>query len=475
MSIDYEIPEEYYFRVHHIRPRFKNDVESVLIYIASEISKLPPMVKDDFMESVNKAIKRYPGNATKTPKTINNWRTEISSLFGLIVYNTEYNTCAPGAITKTLAENQDLIEFFKYFLYYFQYPGAHLKTYEIMKFIEAGIKFKPAKYILDLLYSGEKKEGKRFGITKAELTHCVFNDLRVTRDGKKPSQVVDLIIENRKKNAKYNWSGDIIRYAGDILDYMVLADLLVQYGNTYYLNLNDQESIAAFRKSNVYFNFYNPLYGKKQLTLDDVNVFYDQWYHFVNREIKDDIFKTDLFKYLGIDRSEYTRLQEISYEEFYRILESKEEIKTKEIGDFGENLVHGHECMRIKLAGREDLIHLIMKIPSAFAMGFDIHSVEPDETKRYIEVKTTISQSSITFNKFHMTTNEWKTAESLRERYFVYRLMVSKDNRKMFIIRDPVSQYKADTGAIEIMIRDGADVTFNDSAGKLEGLLIWAS
>ena len=31
----YEIPEEYYFRIHHCRPRFKGNVENVLIYMAT--------------------------------------------------------------------------------------------------------------------------------------------------------------------------------------------------------------------------------------------------------------------------------------------------------------------------------------------------------------------------------------------------------------------------------------------------------
>ncbi|MBD5110976.1 MAG: hypothetical protein HDT42_00340 [Ruminococcaceae bacterium] len=38
----YNIPEEYYFRIHQIRPRFKDDVENVLIYMATEIAKLSP-------------------------------------------------------------------------------------------------------------------------------------------------------------------------------------------------------------------------------------------------------------------------------------------------------------------------------------------------------------------------------------------------------------------------------------------------
>ena len=42
-----------------------------------------------------------------------------------------------------------------------------------------------------------------------------------------------------------------------------------------------------------------------------------------------------------------------------RIIQYFDQFTTKDIGDIGENLVHGHECMRIKLGGREDLLHLL--------------------------------------------------------------------------------------------------------------------
>ena len=79
--------------------------------------------------------------------------------------------------------------------------------------------------------------------------------------------------------------------------------------------------------------------------------------------------------------------------------------------------MHGHECMRIKLGGREDLLHLIKRIPTQFAVGYDISSVELDERKRYIEVKTTISSKPLHFNRIHLTKNEWNTASSTHDRY----------------------------------------------------------
>ena len=471
MALNYNVPDEYYFRIHHIRPRFKNDVENVLIYMASEISKINTKDKKDFMEEVNSAIRTYPGNAIKAQKTIDNWRTEISSMFGLIEYDSELGFCSSGTMANTLAENQDLVEFFKCFLYYFQYPGGHLKTQETLKLIEKGIKFKPATYILKLLEDAEKKTSARFGINKTELAHCIFNDLRVTRDHRSNEEVIDLIVNNREKNLEYDWTGDIIRYAGDILDYMVIADLLVMHGNLYYVNHDNQETIIAFIKNEIYFDKYDSLYEIPNITIENVNIYQDAWFHFINQKIDSDIFKTDIFKYMGIEKSDYEKLEQSAIKDFHKRIDESGTVGTKEIGDMGESLIHGHECMRIKLGEREDLIHLIKCIPNHLAVGYDIQSVELDELKRYIEVKTTISNKIINFNKFHLTTNEWKSAEGMNEKYFVYRLMISKNETQLFIIQDPVRKYKNDL--LGMTPRNGADIIFKEDSGQYEELLTW--
>ena len=74
-----------YYRIHHIRPRFKNDVEGVLFFIANSICQIGRLPKKEFKKELNAAIRFYPGNLNSTDKTINNWRTEISALFGLII------------------------------------------------------------------------------------------------------------------------------------------------------------------------------------------------------------------------------------------------------------------------------------------------------------------------------------------------------------------------------------------------------
>ena len=469
----YEVPKEFYFRVHHCRPRFKSDVENVLVYMATEISKMNEDDKDSFANQLNSAIKRYPGNEVKTLKTINNWRTEISSLFGFLEY--DGNRRKPGRRAIELAKKEDLVEFFKYYLYNFQYPGAHLKVHEISKQIQAGIHFKPAQYILAVLKYAEDSTGSRQYITKSEACHCIFNDLRCTRDNDSPEKVWKRILNNRKNKVEYDETGDVIRYAGDILDYMEIANLLVMHGGkNFYINTLENEAILKFINSTEWFDEYDSFIGKRTATYDEINACYDDWFRFVNRDITETDFETDLLAFIANDAEEYQELKKQSYALYDKVLENSGSLKTKEIGDMGESLVHSHECQRVKIGGRSDLIHLIKRIPTQFAVGYDIQSIELDERKRYIEVKTTISSKPLHFSKVHLTPNEWSTANTMRDRYFVYRLMISKTEKKLFLIQDPVGLYKRDL--IDMIPKDGADITFstkNIEVGRFEELLTW--
>lgn len=469
--MEYKIPEQFYFRIHHARPRFKNDVENVLIYVAESIAKLEPMPEADFAQRLNQAIYGYPGNAHKELKTINNWRTEISSLFGFVQHN-DNDIAEAGRRAKELAEDGDLVAFFKTYLYSFQYPGAHIKSHAILEQIEHGIHFKPAQYILRLLTHIKKVEGANIGLTKGEICHCVFNDLRVTRDGEDVSLVWERIKSNRKNKLTYDMTGDVIRYAGDIVDYMEIANLLKTWDSrTYYLNDLETETIVKFIESKEWFSGYDRMIASHSGSLDAINSVYFDWFSFVNRDMDTTDFKTDILAYIANDQQEYEALKNTGKEITDRI-EAEEEFTTKDIGDMGENLVHGHECMRVKIGGREDLIHLIKRIPTQFAVGYDISSVELDERKRYIEVKTTISSKPLHFNSVHLTRNEWNTASTTRDAYYVYRLMISKGATKLFLLQDPVGLYKQDK--INMIPNDGADITFDPKAvGRFEDLLVW--
>lgn len=483
---EYQIPKEYYFRLHHVRPRFKGDIENVLIYVAEEIARVGEKATDDFVADVNAALFRYPGNAHRELKTINNWRTEISALFGFIQH-TEI-TDKPSRRAIELANNQDLVECFKVFLYNFQYPGAHIKPRAVLEQIEQGIKFKPAQYVLQLLRYANREGKNSIGITKTEACHCIFNDLRVTRDHEGVESTWKRISDNRKNKMTYDQTGDVVRYAGDILDYMEIANLLKTYDSrTYYLNTLEEESIIKFCESNEWFDGYDNMIQSRRGNLETVKACSDGWFAYVNRDMKNTDFSTDILAYIANDAEELKQLKEnarnakdaglADFIERDDVIEKRiatyyDMLTTKDIGDIGESLVHGHECMRIKLGGREDLIHLIKRIPTQFAVGYDISSVELDERKRYIEVKTTISSKPLHFNRIHLTKNEWNTASSTHDRYFVYRLLLSKSERKLFLLQDPVGLYKQDK--IDMIPADGADITFDPKqVGQFEELLTW--
>lgn len=483
---EYKVPKEYFFRVHHVRPRFKGDIENVLIYVAEEISRVGEKEVDKFVEEVNAALFRYPGNAHRELKTINNWRTEISALFGFIEHTD--TTDKPGRRAIELAKSGDLVECFKTFLYNFQYPGAHIKPNRVLEQIEEGIHFKPAQYILKLLRYANRDGGNSIGITKFEVCHCVFNDLRVTRDCEGVEKTWDRIFQNRENGVAYDQTGDVIRYAGDIIDYMEIANLLKTYDSrTYYLNTLEEESIVKFCESNEWFDEYDKMIRKKSGTMEDVKACVSGWFSYVNRDMEDTDFSTDILAYIASDEEELRQLKEnttnveisglsdlIQRDDILekRIIQYFGQLTAKDIGDIGESLVHGHECMRIKLGGREDLLHLIKRIPTQFAVGYDISSVELDERKRYIEVKTTISSKPLHFNRIHLTKNEWNTASSTHDRYYVYRLMLSKNERKLFLLQDPVGLYKKDK--INMIPSDGADITFDPKeVGQFEELLTW--
>lgn len=448
--------------------------------MATQIARLDPCERTAFNQQLDQAIRLYPGNISKTPKTIANWRTEISALFGFIVYDESH--FKPGKMSLLLAENQDLVSFFRYFLYYFQYPGGHLKTQETLKLIQKGVRFKPAKYLIQVLLEGKKqayKKDSKFGINKAEATHCIFNDLRVSRDGRSPKETVALILENRDKGIQYDCEGDVVRYAGDILDYMVLGDLVTLRPNSqYYLNTTQIEVIDAFNRDTSFFEPYQRLYPLgHNVCLADIKETQSEWFDYVNSELSETIFQADALSIIE-EFSESEQADEPTskfvMEVINKIRRDRERglsIKTKEIGDTGEALTIEHEKNRLRGLRKDDLLHLVVKMPESLGVGYDIKSYEGTNNKfRFIEVKSTISIGKLATKAFSMTTNEWRSAKAFKEQYFIYRIMISKKDITLFVIQDPVGKEREEL--LEMMPRKGADITYTEHSGYWENLLV---
>ncbi len=305
--MQYKTPNQYFFRIHHARPRFKSDVESVLLFVCQRISNLSKQPSSLYDAELYKMIRSFPGNYEKAPKTIHNWRTEISALFGLIETDSDYSE--PGFYAKLLAKNEDLIEFFRYFLFTFQYPGGHIKPQKIAEQIEVGIEFHPAKFIINLFFEGQRILGdeKQFSVTSAELTALVFNDLRVTSHKTRDAKfVAETILENRKNRVEYDQTGDVIRYAQDILDYMVLADILNKRVNTnsYHFKHQGHEAALKIEQRAPMFTGYKAFYGKGTPDTSQIALVEDEWMHFVNKDRISEAFVGDILSILETENTE---------------------------------------------------------------------------------------------------------------------------------------------------------------------------
>ena len=118
----------------------------------------------------------------------------------------------------------------------------------------------------------------------------------------------------------------------------------------------------------------------------------------------------------------------------------KEERRKTKLGDRGEKIVMLAEIDRVmkergvteeqakKLVIRESL--------KSDATGYDIRSVNPDGTHRYIEVKATTRK--VGDMSFFYTINEYLTAQEHKENYYVYIVYEILTNKpKIWVLKNP--------------------------------------
>ena len=484
----YQVPDKYWHRIHFVRPRFKSNIENVLLYMANECCKIPKCSCEEYNKRYFNAIRMFPGNIDMADKTLHNWRTEIPALFGFYKENKDLDVTETSKMAKFLHDNQDLTQFLRLFLYSFQFPGGHMKPQDLKPIISHGIRFKPARTIIKVLMSGnelfsESDEIKTMSISAEEATYCIFNDIRVTSGEVSPKQVAQTILYNRKNKIKYynpkdpktlslkgkaRTKGDMTRYAGDILDYMETANLLNKHHGYYTLKDNEISALSAFAKDVTWFNGYDSFYKRENATTD-LSKIEPLWFEYVNNSMNPELFKTDIRSIIG-----QTEEIDVVFENRIKDVVSSEKRTNKDIGNLGEAIICSHEKMRLRINGYEDFIKLVQIVDSpAYHPGFDIDSFEADGTEdhRYIEVKTTISKQKIQMYGFHMSPNEWRVAGTIKEHYCVYRLMLSEKEKVLFILRNPVALYKSDM--IDAEPRDGMEITFSAEHFKPTELLSW--
>ncbi len=485
----YVVPTEYWHRIHFVRPRFKSNIENVLLYMANECCKIPRCSCQEYSDRYFNAIRMFPGNIGMADKTLHNWRTEIPALFGFYNEDKLSDTTETSNMAKFLHEKQDLTQFLRLFLMSFQFPGGHMKPQDTRDIICLNIRFKPAQCIIKVLLEGNKllaknDSEKEMSISAEEATYCIFNDIRVTSGSVSPKTVAQTILDNRKKKLKYynrkdkniqslrgepRSKGDVTRYAGDILDYMEIANLLNVHYGYYSLKENQTQAINTFNADKSFFNGYENFYGRNNYETSELSDVEPLWFDYVNKSMKPDLFISDIRSILKPDEE-----IDVVFDDRIKDVVTSGTKTTKDIGNIGEALVCGHEKMRLKIKGYDNFIRLIQIVDSpSYHPGFDIDSFEADGTEDhcYIEVKTTISKKKVQMYGFHMSPNEWRVASTIKEHYCVYRLMLSEQDKTLFVLRNPVALYKTDK--IDAEPRDGMEISFTEEQFKPTELLVW--
>ena len=179
-------------------------------------------------------------------------------------------------------------------------------------------------------------------------------------------------------------------------------------------------------------------------------------------DLKFEDFKTDV----GVFIRSHAVTPDVDIEVDY---ETVHKLSTKEIGDKGEAIIITHEKAKLIEEGADHLIHLVKFMPTHLAVGYDVQSREFDDSHKFIEVKTTVSNKKLTQYRFHLTPNEWNSAFTNRDNYYVYRLVITAEKRNLFIIKDPVGAFQK--GLVKVMSPSGFDIIYNEKSGWDEKLL----
>lgn len=462
----YRTPAEFHIEMHFVRPRFKNELESVLSHMSSSICEIEPATSKTFKKLLNKSIEEYPGNKGKAKETINNWRTEISSLLGLIQYDKDI--LKPSRLAFELNKNQDFISFFKCFATKLQFPGGHLKDFNC-ELINQDIKFKPAELFLRVIKLLGKISTEQAFLTKDEATYVLLNDTRFLGINSDLNIATKIIQKNRNEQfLEYAGQvgckkshGDQTRTASEILDYMELANILQKKGRRFIINTSELKVIERFLKHPDLFQGYDSFYGNDKLKPSDISGIRADWFDYVN-DLNFEDFKTDV----GVFIRSHALTPDVDIEVDY---DTVHKLSTKEIGDKGEAIIIAHEKAKLIEEGADHLTHLVKFMPTHLAIGYDVQSREFDDSHKYIEVKTTVSNKKLTQYRFHLTPNEWNSAFTNRDTYYVYRLIITAEKRNLFIIKDPVGAFQQ--GLIKVMSPSGFDIIYNEKSGRDEKLL----
>lgn len=433
----YTISADNYYRCAFPRGRMLSKLEDDLSIFVQLIFQKSHSKEADFEKGFDE---EYGKLHSLEEKTIKNHRTEMISLYGL-TQTSQDGYVEPSKMSRVLSETQDFYLFFKLFCLKFQFPNCINKPQITIEEINKGVRFKPAKFILQLMSLGVKKYGWDFSVSSGEISSLVFNDLRVTSGKINADVCMDMLTTNRKDKVIYEGGSKANQHGREFLGYMRLANLLIasDNGRDFKLNRNEGESIDYLLKDDRFFEIPAE-YADTHETRISVCQSWETWYGDV-----DD-------KDISALQTKPQTLPELVKESGVPSEEAKSpeaapiQTTMKDIGDLGEIIVLKYEKDKIGKI-RPDKISLIQRVSNDTILGFDIQSFEFDDLdkKKFIEVKTTnrtYPPDLEVLTSFYMSSNEWQTANNYLDSYYIYRVFLLHNETKIFVVKNPTDKEK---------------------------------
>lgn len=452
-NMEYSTPPQYKLELHFPRSRFSRDFEDTLILLSSKMVELGTVSKEVFESEIDNFLHNL-SNYTLADKTIANQRTEMLRLYGLGKYIGE--DVIVGNRTYELIRNQDIPRFFKSLCNRFQFPSGVNKIQFTSDYVAANVRFKPAQYLIRLLRAGKDLTGKSVAVTAKEIAHFVFNDKRVTVNHDGAKECMKRLLDLRRKDILCEKTSDVIRYARDFMNFMVQANLLIEYNKTYILNEREKDALDFIVNDKSFFDEYNKaLMPDGTVDLEIIRNAEEHWHNYFTDvdTFEEEALKTTIEAFeketieVTMENNTIetvttgfeipTALQQLTTDE--KTGEVKK-VSTKDIGDEGELIVYGLERERVSKI-RPDLLALVRIVSNDTSLGFDVQSVYDTGMKKYIEVKTT--KRNYTPSEFNGTAfftisyNEWLTAQQHGDNYYIFRVIIAKEKLSIFVIQNP--------------------------------------
>lgn len=430
------------YRCAIIRGKAKNELDDLLPAYALAITESCPAEEETFRTKFNTIL--GPHLSSPTAKTLDNHRTEIAGkLFGMW-WKDETGVIHPSERTERLLRDGDNTAFFRDIVSKLQFPNGMDKLFTIKERLEKGIHIMPCAFVLKFLFEAEKKN---ITPTKDEVAYYILNNLDVLKGNAEVDDVLNTVIERRKQHVykKVETPGKASSYSTqhirELLNLMELANLIKilrdRRGGIYVKLRNEERGGAEIISKNWNKPLPFDMYRYNLDTVEAVKKMQTDWgiYFSLTSLTEDALLSRQSVSDIKKVMDNIRKIQDVA----------PEILNALETGDEGELYVFQHEKVRVGTFNVRLAKEKVLFLGKRKGLGYDIQSIFAEspspEAPMYIEVKTT-RRVTVPGPKLedhvNLTRNEWVAAESHRTSYFIYRVYITNEGRRVFIIRDPV-------------------------------------